>query len=242
MYKSGLQPEWLVGEWYARENRFLLHSDSTRNSVINMPIPRDIPLGEYEIRWGLEAQFVGPGTTAPNTIQTQWTEPFILEIKKLRTGYKVFISHSTTDMYLVRQLDCSLDNEGIEGVIAEDYKEPGRVLEEKFKAKIRESHFFVALLTSAGLRSDWVLLETNYALSINKPCILFKEKEVPASGSVEWVEFSHYDPPEAIIAKAQEALEPVRKQHYGLASPPSLVPIAAAVLAFLFGLAVGRSK
>ena len=241
VYRSGLQPEWLGGEWYARENRFLLRPGDSRNLAITIPIPADIPLGEYEMRCGLDAQFVGPGAPiSGSSIQTQWAEPFILEVKKPTTSYRVFISHSTADMHLVRQLQHSLDNEGIDGIVAEDMREPGRVLEEKFKTKIRESHFFLALLTSNGFRSSWVLLETNYALSINKPSILLKEKEVQAESGIEWVEFSRYDSLETIITEAQKALELVKQRHYGSALPPDLVPVAIGVLAFLFGLLVGK--
>lgn len=244
VYRSGLQPEWLEGEWYARENRFLLHPGDSRNLVINLPIPNDISLGEYEVRWGLDAQFVGPGAAiSSSTIQTQWTEPFILAAKKPLTGYKVFISHSTADMHLVRQLQCSLDNQGIEGIIAEDSREPGSVLEEKFKAKIRESHFFLALLTSNGLRSKLVLFEKNYAQTINKPSLLLKEKEEELESDIEWVEFSRYDPPEDIIAKAQDSLNIMKQQRYSSALPPNLAPVVIiGVLAFLLGLAVGRSR
>jgi len=245
VYRSGLQPQWLEGEWYAKENRFLLHPGDSRNLTISILIPADISLGEHELRWGLDAQFVGPGAPiSSSTIQTQWSEPFYLEVKGPIRGYKVFISHSTADMYLVRQLQCSLDNEGIEGIVAEDWREPGAIIEEKFKFKIRESHFFIALLTANGASSDWVIFEINYALSIKKPCILLKEKEVHLDTPVEieWVEFSRYEPPEAIIAKAQEALDLVKQQHYGISLPPNLAPVAAGILAFLFGLAIGKSN
>lgn len=243
VYRTGIQPEWLEERWYAQEGRFLLHPGDARNLAVNMPIPSDLALGEYEMRWGLEGQLVGIGAPLSSpTIQTQWTQPFILEIKKPLTGYGVFISHSTADMYLVRQLQNALDNEGIEGVVAEDSREPGIVLKEKFEAKIRDSHFFLALLTANGARSNWVIDETNYALSMSKPCILLKEREAPIDSPIEWVEFSRYDPPEAIVAKAQEALQIVRQRHYGFMPPPNLAPLVLGVLAFLFGLAAGKSR
>lgn len=253
IYKSGIQPEWLErrwsdghwidGHWYTQEVRFLLRPGENRNLAVNVPIPSDLALGEYEMRWGLDAQFVGPGApVSSSTIQTQWTEPFVLEVKKPLTGYKVFISHSTADMYLVRQLQHSLDNEGIEGMVAEDTKEPGAVLQEKFESQIRECHFFLALLTANGARSAWVIRETNYALSMSKPLILLKEKETQIDSPVEWVEFSRYDSPEAILSKAQEALQMVKQRHYSLTPPPNLAPLVIGVLAFLFGLAAGKSK
>jgi hypothetical protein len=243
VYRSGLKPEWLEQEqWYAQENRFLLRPRESRNLVINITIPNNTFLGEYEMRWGVDAQFLGPEAPLPSIMQTQWATPFFLEVKKPLTGYKVFISHSTEDIYLVRQMACSLDYEGIEGLIAEDYSQPGIVLEEKFKTMIRESHFFLALMTSTSLSSKWVILETNYALSINKPCILLKEKEAVTTSDIEWVEFSRFDPPEIIISKAQQALDQVKQKHYGLTLPPNLAPVALGVIAFLFGLAAGKSK
>ena len=243
IYRTGIQPEWLEGEWHAQEGRFLLHPGGSHTLPINIPIPSDLALGEYEMRWGLDAQFVGPGAPVPNpSIQTQWTEPFVLEVKRTLTGYKVFISHSTSDMYLVRQLEDSLDNEGITSVIAEDIMEPSIVLQEKFEALIRECQFFLALLTANGARSEWVIRETNYALSINKACVLLKERGTQIETGREWVEFSQYDPIETTMAKVKEALERVKQRHYGLAPPHALAPIAIGVLAFLFGLAAGRSK
>lgn len=243
VYRTGIQPEWLQSEWHAQEGRFLLRPGENRTLPINIPIPSDLALGEYEMRWGLEAQFVGPGAGVTNTnIQTQWTEPFVLEVKRALTGYKVFISHSTSDMYLVRQLEDSLDNEGIASVIAEDIMEPSIVLQEKFEALIRGCQCFLALLTASGVRSEWVIHETNYALSIDKPCVLLKEKGTPVETGREWVEFSQYDPIETTMAKVKEALERVKQRYYGIAPPPALAPVAIGVLAFLFGLAAGRSR
>lgn len=244
VYRAGIQPEWMQGQWYAQEARFLLRPGDSRMLAINVPISSDLSLGEYEMRWGLDAQYVGPGAPVSSSmVQTQWAEPVVLEVKRPLTGYKVFISHSTADMHLVRQLQHSLDNEGVEAVVAEDSREPGVVLKEKFEAKIRECHFFLVLLTGNGARSNWVIQETNYALRIPKPSILLKERETPMNSPVEWVEFSRYDPPEVIISKAQEALQAVKQRQYGIALPPNLAPLVAiGVLAFLFGLALGKNR
>ena len=111
VYRSGIKPEWLDGSWYVHETRFLLRPGETRKQAIALPVRSDLALGEYETRWGLEAQFVGPGAPMSTVMtQTQWTEPFPLEVKRPLSGYKVFISHSTSDMYLVRQLQQALDN------------------------------------------------------------------------------------------------------------------------------------
>jgi len=254
VYRSGIQPEWLEGRWcgsrwadgswYPQEVRLLLRPGESRSLSVNVPVPSDVALDEYEMRWGLDAQFVGPGAPASSpTIHTQWTEPFVLEVKKPLTGQKVFISHSTADMHLVRQLQHSLDREGVEGIVAEDTKEPGTVLQEKFESQIRECHFFIALLTANGARSTWVIHETNYAASIRKPSILLKEKETEIDSQVEWVEFSRYDPPEAILSNAQEALLLLNQRCHGSTLPPNLAPLAiVGVVAFLLGVAVGASR
>lgn len=242
--QTGIQPEWLFKEasWHAQEGRFLLHpGEKSRELAINVPVPPDIPLGEYEMRWGLELQFVGPGVPIlGSTYQTQWSDPFLLEVKKT-AGYSVFISHSTQDMRLVRQLQKALDLEGIETIVAEDSVQPGAMLREKFEAQIRECQFFLALLTEHGASSEWVIHETNYALQIRKPAILLKEKEIGIESNVEWVEFSRYDPPERIMEAAIDAVDKA-KARLGWVASPNLAPIVVGALGFLVGLAAAKSN
>ena len=221
---SGMQPEWLSEEWHTSSERFLLRPGESRSVRIDLPIPQDITLGEYELHFGIEGQYLGPGNVA-NISTTQWANPFILHIKKPFNGLKLFLSHSVEDMQLVRQLESYLDSNGIEVFIAEDIRTPGAVLEEKFKALIRKAQFFFALLTENGVRSEWVIKEINYAQEINRPMLLLKEREAQLSGSIEWVEFSRFDSQEMILETVGEALSQIQKNPKGIPTSPPLHPL-----------------
>jgi len=220
----GMQPEWLRREWQVNTERFLLRPGESRSVRIDLPIPQDIALGEYELHFGIEGQYLGPGSVA-NVPTTQWAEPFILQVKKPLNGYKLFLSHSVEDMQLVRQLENYLDCNGIEVFIAEDIRTPGAVLEEKFKALIRKAQFFLALLTENGVSSEWVIKETNYAQEINRPMLLLKEREAQLTGSREWVEFSRFDSQEMILETVGKALSQLQKNPKGIPTSQSLHPL-----------------
>jgi hypothetical protein len=142
-------------------------------------------------------------------------------------------------MALVARLRDSLDNDGIEVILAEEKLEPGVILEEKFQRLIRESGFVLALLTEDGARSTWVIKEVNYALQVGKPCILLKEESVTLETDREWVKFSKYDSHEVLSQKVKEAIEAVRNK----ISQPNIVGavIAVGILAFVLG-ALAESK
>jgi len=92
-------------------------------------------------------------------------------------------------------------------VIAEDIREPGVVLKEKFQRLIRESKFLLALLTEEGVRSQWVQEEVDHARSISKPLLLLKERSVSIPSDLEWVEFSRTDSPEVLNATVLGAIQ-----------------------------------
>jgi len=238
---SGMQPEWLHGQWHLNPERFLLRPGESRSVRVDLPIPQTVALGEYELRFGVEGQYLGPGCSS-NVSTVQWAEPFVLQIKRPRNGYKLFLSHSVKDMHLVRQVDRQLDTDGIEVFIAEDISNPGAILEEKFQALIRESHFFLALFTENGARSEWVVKEINYAHQINKPMLILKEKEAQiGSFSREWVEFSRYDSYETIINKIGVALNQLQQNPTGLAASGSVHPLVWAGLGLFLGAMLANS-
>jgi len=239
VYQAGIQPEWLYQEqiWYPQDTRFLLRPGEMKALTTNCPIPEDLLLGEYEIRFGAVGNFLAPGAAPSSLDQTQWTDPVILDVKRPLMNYEVFLSHSTEDMSLVRQVKRYLDNEGITVVIAEDIKLPGAVLEDKFKSLIKESQCFLALFTDSAIRSKMVILETNYAIEINKPRILLKEESVELDSPIEWTKFSRYEPVEDI---AEKGLEAIRQLRTGGESPPTALVIG--LLALLAGVLIGVSK
>ena len=212
VYRVGIQPEWMNGEWYAIDSRILLYPLEEKQFSIAFEIP-DLPLGEYAIRFGIEGQHLPSAEGTASELQMQWSEPTYIHVKNPRTGYKIFISHSTKDMFLIRQLENYLDNYGIDPIIAEDQREPGSYLPEKFEQLIRESHFFLGILTKNSIRSEWVKHETNYALTIkNKPSILLVEEGAPVQTLVEWIPFKMDEPVESIVEKVFEGINKVKRR------------------------------
>jgi len=243
VYRTGIQPEWLYQKntWYPQELRILLAPGQRKKVGVSFPIP-DLALGEYEMIFGLEGQFLSPDLKFTPTVNSPlWTTPAIIEIK-YPTSCQVFISHSTQNLSSVRQLKEYLDNFGVFGVIAEDISEPGAILEEKFERMIKQSDYFLGLLTYEALQSERVIKEHNYAFGIQRPLILLKEEGVDVESPVEWISFSRYDPTEVLVARVFEAIEKIqqRAKKQGLSQPSSPPPaLAIGILAFLAGLGFG---
>ena len=239
VHRIGVSAEWMPpNTWFAQEVKDLVKSGAQRWFTFSLLTPTDVKLGEYELAFGLDGQYLPSSQVQPT--QTQWSEPVILQVKKALTGLSIFLSHSTYDMTLVRQLEENLDNEGIRVIIGEDDTQPGVILDDKFQRLIQQSSILVGLLTENGARSEWVLKEVNYALQINKPCILLKEESVSLSTNREWVIFSRYDNPSVIFTKVMQAINAVQR------STPIANPVAgligAGILLALLGAAFGDSR
>lgn len=210
LYRVGISTEWMENDtWIAQSVRDLIRSGQRRHFSIPLPIPGDMPLGEYTLTFGVEMQYLP--VNEYQTLQTQWTEPMVIHVKKPLRNLCVFLSHSTEDITLIRQLEKQLDNEGITVILGEDSRSPGTDLKEKFKKLIQSSNLFVALLTENSAKSEWVAFETNYANEIRKPMILLKEESVRFQSNVEWINFSKNDHPEVIFGKVMDAINRVKE-------------------------------
>ena len=243
LYRVGVSTEWMGSdEWLAQDVRDLIKPGRSRLFSLVLSVPPDTALGEYELRFGIEGQYLPISGYSDQSMQTQWSEPIVFHVKHPPTGIEVFISHSARDMHLIRELEKRLDNYGIKPIIAEDIPQPGIELEEKFKAMIRESTIFLALLTESGVRSEWVIKETNYALSLDKPRILLKEESIYIKTSYEWIPFSVNEPVENITTKVLNAIKILKKK----VSIPVTMPLGAVILgvilAFIAGLAIGSRR
>jgi hypothetical protein len=253
--RTGIQPEWMQvhmgtgqSRWLAQDGTFLLRPNEGRPFRLAVEVPSDIPLGEYDLRFGIEGQFLSPLTTVSSyqhspSYSPQWTEPIVFRVQYPLT-HTVFISHSAQNMSLVRQLDASLENYGVHCVIAEDIKEPGRNLHEKFYHYIDTSTLFLALLTHEAVRSQIVIDEVNHAIITKKPGIYLVEEEANINLPVEWAsKFSRYWSIDRFAVVVMEAIESIQKRststQFGNFPGPVL---AAALVAFLVGLAVGKSS
>ncbi len=235
LYRTGIWFEWMESStWIAQEVKDLIKSGQKRYLNFLITVPDDIKLGEYTMIFGIEAQRLAMKQIQP--LQTEWTDPLVFCVKKPFKGTKVFLSYSTEDMTLVRQLEEQLDNEGIKVIIAEDVREPGVEIKQKLQKKIRDCSMLIALLTENGVNSKWVAFETDYAKQIGRPVIPFKEESVIIESETEWVPFSKYDPPEELLRKVMETINQKSGQ-----SP--LAPILGlGILAFLLLLFTGDQK
>jgi hypothetical protein len=242
LYRIGIWTEWMQGDtWIAQEVKDLIRPGQKRFFSFILSIPDNISLGEYMMHFGIEMQYLPATEYQP--LQTLWAEPLVFHVKEPLRGLRIFISHSTKDMTLVRQLEKQLDNYGIGVIIAEDRKSPGAELKHKFESLIQQSDIFLALLTEEGVRSEWVLHETRYAKQTNKPMILLKEEGVSAKRDHEWVSFSKNDTPEVLFDRIMRAVNHIREARPSIASPSPIGAIlGVGILAFILGLALGGDR
>ena len=239
LYKVGIATEWIQNNtWIAQEVRDLIKPGQKRFFNFLVSVPDNIALGEYSMAFGVEMQYLPANEYQP--LQTLWTEPMVFHVKEPFRNIRIFLSHSTKDMTLVRQLEKQLDNYGIKVEIAEERESPGAELKQKFELLIRECNIFVALLTEEGANSQYVQHETNYAIQINRPLILLKEQNVSLQINREWTPFSRNDAPEVLLKTIMNAINHIQGVR------PEISPIGAilgvALLAFLLGLALGSDR
>lgn len=159
-------------------------------------------------------------------------------------AFRVFLSHSTTDMDIVYDLYRWLLSEGLEAYVAEFYPQPGIPLPSKVTGAIDICDCFIALLTADGTRSEFVNQEIGYALKAGKLIVpIVEEGIVKPKGflrDVEYIPFSRYDPTDAISRVAYFLRErAVRKEEEE--RNKAILGIAAFVLGLL-GLAAASSS
>jgi len=235
LYRIGLNAEWLPsGKWQVIDVRDLVKSGQERPFSLTIQVPKDITYGEYELRFGVEKQYLPIIGYQGEHLTVEWSEPEIIHIKKPLNGTKVFISHSVHDIAMIRQFAQQLDINGFKPIIAEDIPEPGVKLTEKIQEKIREATVFLVILTEHSIRSEWVKKELAYAEQLQKPIIPLKEESIAVDFPIEWIEFSRNEKPEIVASKIISAIDDsLRKNAPQIASNDAKV-FAFAVLAAIF--------
>ena len=100
---------------------------------------------------------------------------------------KVFISHSSNDKKFVRRLKDDLIENGFETFFDEDSLELGDSLKERLDVALDEADFFIIILSSHAVKSDWVKYELAEAVKLfaNRTLkkiipIKYRECEIPA--------------------------------------------------------------
>jgi len=105
----------------------------------------------------------------------------------------IFISHHIgKDEKLALILQYSLKKRGIKGFIAERKQEYELLIIDKIKNEIKNSSYFVAIITKHGLTSASVHEEIGYAIGFDIPVILMVEESVDEQGVLIHGKESYY--------------------------------------------------
>lgn len=115
--------------------------------------------------------------------------------------FRVFISHSVEDSDIVNLLATSLEMNGIEPYVAEEYPQPGGWLANKVVTAIDSSNCVVGLLTWAGRQSVFVQHELACAIGKGKLVVPVVEGGEALKGllaGMEYMPFDRANPVEAI--------------------------------------------
>lgn len=81
---------------------------------------------------------------------------------------KVFISHSSTDKWIARQIARELETRGIDAFLDEKDIQTGDSIEDAVGAHLAECDELLMLLSPASLSSSWVLIEIGGAKALGK--------------------------------------------------------------------------
>ncbi|MEM2112284.1 MAG: toll/interleukin-1 receptor domain-containing protein [Candidatus Bathyarchaeia archaeon] len=162
---------------------------------------------------------------------------------------KVFLSHSVTDLSIVTKLFDLLSVSGITVYIAELQPQPGALISEKVEKLIKESDYFLALLTRDGQRSPFVNYEIGIAKGFNKPIIPLVEEgvQLPLYLQQREVLWFKREGPERTVEWLIEYLNHIRKEKARAAlmsalATLSLVAIIGIGLLGLFSLISSGNK
>ena len=120
--------------------------------------------------------------------------------------FKVFISHSMEDAWIVYELHDLLKINGIEAYVAEWSLSPGAELSEKIKTAIRSCNCFLVLLTRHGTRSQWVNQEIGIAEGYRKPIIPLVEEGESAPALLASKVYIHFNRSDPSAASSREPI------------------------------------
>ena len=146
-------------------------------------------------------------------------------------AFKVFISHSTSDLGPVFQFKYWLEINGIQTYVAELSPQLGTELPHKIANAIDSSDCLIAIMTKDGDRSAWVNQEVGYAKRAGKLIVPVVEEGVALKGFLSTLEHVPFrkENPELAISKVINYLVKVKanKEQQG---------ILVAGLMLLFGI------
>jgi hypothetical protein len=205
----GVQPEWMIkqNQWIAQPLKELLKAGQRKFLSLSFGVPNNLPLGEYELYFGVEGQYLPVHNFEDTALTTQWSDPKIINVKKPSTGVSIFLSHGVQDSYLVQQLANSLDNNGINVLLPEEEVRVGTNIQQTIANMINSCNVFVALVTESSAGSPQVNLEIQHAKNMNKPLILLREQSVPVTLDYPWIVFSKEEHIDKILQTIMSSIQ-----------------------------------
>jgi hypothetical protein len=172
VFQAGVRPEWLEpGQWVPSLQRKLLSPGDTLPVRLSLPLPPALPLGEKELLFGVQGQWVGPDSRSPSN-EIMWTSPLLLRLQRNWTGATVFLAHSVRDISLVSKLESTLDDNGIRTVVADTSS--------TLQSQVAQANFVVAVLTDSGSRLAFAAEEIVQAIAQGKTLILLRDRSLAA--------------------------------------------------------------
>jgi hypothetical protein len=186
IFQAGVRPEWLSpSEWIPTTVRKLLAPGTSLTVRLIVSIPVEIELGEKELLFGVQGQWVGPQSTSPSSA-IMWTNPLIIRIQRPRTGTKVFLSHSVVDISWVSRLETTLEDNGVATEVAP------HTIDSAPRQSIEAADILVAVITDPH-RLEAALQEISYAQGRRKQLVLLRNSglatKVPAAlAALPWVD------------------------------------------------------
>lgn len=131
-------------------------------------------------------------------------------------AFTVFVSHSTKDLDIVKELAKWLRLNRVVVHVAESQIQAGKSVTKKVSGLLESSDCIIAILTIDGARSEWVNQEIGYAMRAGKLVVPIVEEGVKVKGfleSLEYIPFDRRNPYDA-VTRAVEYLRTlaVRKE------------------------------
>jgi hypothetical protein len=115
-------------------------------------------------------------------------------------SYRVFISHSTSDLGLVYELKQWLEANGIEASVAQLSLSPGELMSERVRQGIAASDCVLVILSQDGGRSDLVNQEVGLAVGSQRLIVPIVEVGLQPKGFLEHREYISFDPKNPVDA------------------------------------------
>jgi nucleoside 2-deoxyribosyltransferase len=127
-------------------------------------------------------------------------------MKKRKTPFRVYISHQSDDLSLVRDMARRLELQGIQPVAPLRGELSIKEYREIVRDEIRNADAVILLVTPASLKADWVVYENGMAQGLRKPVWVVTaglgDKLLPAPLPHQVVSYDQLD--EAIAELAQQ--------------------------------------